>query len=298
MVKRVKNNTGAPRAWVNQEIQPGEYYQIQSEEETRWANDSTLLTSIAAGDAIVNDGDSDLTDVNQAINHLKGRVPHEVVTIAGSVFTPTSPMNEYDLKPYGALHKHINSSSQIFDITLSNKDGATYDYSCSVTPAYYDCIFNDTSEVKDGILSEDSGSLTTFYGLHGNGTVHLSKPVDIDYCVYDGDHQMFQLWGAYFSAKDFGDDDVIRLQIVDKDGVGVSLGLYTQEEFDYMGEVVLKEYDECWVNQIDKIGKLMTPDGAPGEIYAGLFARAKYYSKDPSKTDVKMWVDYIITVKE
>jgi hypothetical protein len=61
---------------------------------------------------------------------------------------------------------------------------------------------------------------------------------------------------------------------------------------------VVKEYDECWVNHLDKLTRLMTPDGAPGEIPSGLYLRVKYYPKDATKTDIKIWIDYIITVKD
>lgn len=79
-MKKIKNTTAEAITWVGQEIQPDEYYTIQPSEAHRWANNSILLSAIGAGDAIVNDGTSDIIDVNDAINYLKGNLPTEVVT--------------------------------------------------------------------------------------------------------------------------------------------------------------------------------------------------------------------------
>lgn len=80
MIKKIKNADGTLHTWVGQEIQPGDYYQIQPIEEFAWANNSDLLTSISIGHAIVNDGTNDLSDLNTAINYLKSNLPKEVVT--------------------------------------------------------------------------------------------------------------------------------------------------------------------------------------------------------------------------
>lgn len=211
---------------------------------------------------------------------------------------PTAPKNEYSLLPYGMVHAHLNSSSNVVDITLSAKVGDTYDFSCSRTPSFYDCLTNGDSSIRDGVMSVNGGKLTTFYGRLEEGTYHLCQPfvLDFDFPTY---YQVYSMWGCYVSAKDFGEDDLVRLQIVDKVGVGVQLGLYSQEEFDAMGgECVIKEYDECWIHQLDKVGRAMTPDGAPAIIYAGLTARALYYPKDITKTDIKVWLDYIVSIKD
>ena len=79
-MEKIKNNTVALQTFHGQEIMPGEYYVIQPTELTGWANDSIVLTAIANSDAIMNDGDSDITDVNDAIDFLKDHVLMEVVT--------------------------------------------------------------------------------------------------------------------------------------------------------------------------------------------------------------------------
>lgn len=71
LVKKIKNNTAGTKTYIGQDIAAGAYYQIQANEEIAWVNDATLLADIGKGDAIVNDGAADLTDVAAGINWLK-----------------------------------------------------------------------------------------------------------------------------------------------------------------------------------------------------------------------------------
>lgn len=74
-VKRIKNNTETEKTWAGQSVQPGAYYQIQGVEEIRWANDDEVMTSITAGEIIVNDGIDDIPDVNDGIDWIKNQTP-------------------------------------------------------------------------------------------------------------------------------------------------------------------------------------------------------------------------------
>lgn len=245
-------------------------------------DEKTILDGIVA----VHDG-TPLPDTY--IQNIKGEV------------TPTSPKNEFTLRPFGVVHKHINAAGQLFTITLSNKSDKTYTYSCTQDPRPFDCIWADHGQIRDGVESVDveNHTVTMFYGLLGNEEATLTKYIDIDYQIPEGeDYQVVYLWGSFIDIKDYGDDDLIRLQVVDIAGIGVALGWYTQEEFDYMGEYIVREYDECWARQLDEAIKIMTPDGAPGELPAGLYLRARIYCKDATKTDIKYWLDYIITTRD
>lgn len=74
MAKWIKNTTVGDKTWVGQLVSAGTYYQIQSQEEALWANNSVLLTDIASGDALVakdDSGNNNITDVTSAINYLK-----------------------------------------------------------------------------------------------------------------------------------------------------------------------------------------------------------------------------------
>jgi len=74
MGKWIKNDSGGDKTWVGQLISDQAYYEIQADELTKWAHDSTLLTDIGSGDAVVakdNSGSNDITDVSDGINYLK-----------------------------------------------------------------------------------------------------------------------------------------------------------------------------------------------------------------------------------
>jgi hypothetical protein len=82
MIKKIKNNSQEAKTWCGQEIQSGACYQIQAFEEVIWAHNSVLLADIANAVAVVNDGSSDISGVNDAINYLKNQVPVDVVIIS------------------------------------------------------------------------------------------------------------------------------------------------------------------------------------------------------------------------
>jgi hypothetical protein len=60
LVIKVKNAKTAADTWVGQEIQPGDYYEIQSNEKQQWQNDAQVLSDIEKGNLVVNDGYIDL----------------------------------------------------------------------------------------------------------------------------------------------------------------------------------------------------------------------------------------------
>ena len=67
MAKWVKNDSGGDKTWVGQLVSDQAYYEIQSSEELAWMNDSTLITDIGSGDAVVakdDSGNEDIIDVN------------------------------------------------------------------------------------------------------------------------------------------------------------------------------------------------------------------------------------------
>jgi hypothetical protein len=81
MAKWIKNNSGINKTYEGQLITNQSYYEIQSNEELSWANNSTLLTDIGSGDAVVakdDSGTTDITDVAEAINHLKDENPLKI----------------------------------------------------------------------------------------------------------------------------------------------------------------------------------------------------------------------------
>lgn len=203
--------------------------------------------------------------------------------------TPRAPANDYEMKPYGLCHAHIDSSSNyIYDITLSNKNNEDYDYSCTVDPTGYDCVCSSNTTLLDEIEEVDAVNKTieTFEGRLANGAHKLIRPCTINFKFPD-EYPLYQLWGLFVHIKDFGEDDHMCLQIVDVDNI---LG--------YGNNFVLKEYDEVWVQTAAKTNSaIYSPDNAPGELPAGVYGVILYYPKDITKTDIKVWIDYILTIK-
>jgi len=72
-MKKIKNNTAEAQTWCGQEVAAGEYYTIQSHEESTWAHDATVIVDIANGAAIINNGEADIPSVAEAIDFLKGQ---------------------------------------------------------------------------------------------------------------------------------------------------------------------------------------------------------------------------------
>tara|TARA_R100000951_G_scaffold19275_1_gene16084 strand:- start:1259 stop:2107 length:849 start_codon:yes stop_codon:yes gene_type:complete len=71
----IKNTDTVEHKYAGQYIQPSEYYLIESIELSKWQNSSFLLDDIANDIAVVardNSGNNDITDLNDAINYLKG----------------------------------------------------------------------------------------------------------------------------------------------------------------------------------------------------------------------------------
>jgi hypothetical protein len=75
---KVKNNKQASDTWCGMGIEPASYYQLEFFELNKWQNDSKVISDISSGDLIINDGDSDIIDVSDAINVLKEKDPKEV----------------------------------------------------------------------------------------------------------------------------------------------------------------------------------------------------------------------------
>lgn len=73
-IKYIKNTDTVEHTWSGQSIQPSTYYQLDYQEEQKWANNSQLLADIGSGIAVVakdDSGSNDITDVSSAISYLK-----------------------------------------------------------------------------------------------------------------------------------------------------------------------------------------------------------------------------------
>lgn len=161
------------------------------------------------------------------------------------------------------------------DFEGNYKDGANKPFSSVGMSITTTAPRNDHEMIKDGLA----------HG-HIDSSSYLATPYELDFRIPDT-YTTVYLWGVSAHVKDFGDDDYLEMQIIDKDNI---LG--------YGENVVLKEYDQVWAQMIAKSNEpFFTPDGAPGELAGGLYARVLYFPSDASKTDIKLWIDYLLTVK-
>lgn len=138
MIKKIKNNDTVPHTWCGQEIQPSEYYQIQDIEKARWENNSQLLIDIGNAIALVNNGTSDITDVNDAITYLKGEIPYKLNRDGVPMFDSSLRLN------------------------LSTTETMTY-----TTPDFTErtCWYQKSVKVTDEVLT-DSGNHLSYTSAH------------------------------------------------------------------------------------------------------------------------------------
>jgi len=71
MSKRIKNNTGSELKIHGQRIAAGAYHLIDEEFELDKYLDGSIDAQIISGDLIINDGTSDITDITEAMIHLR-----------------------------------------------------------------------------------------------------------------------------------------------------------------------------------------------------------------------------------
>lgn len=141
---------------------------------------------------------------------------------------------------------------------------------------------------------------TSVYSLKGVGvdkicTKNDITPIDLKVENYDNEaYQKKYLWGGEVFGINIEKGDWAQFQVVDKDGVGVALGLYTQEQFNQMGEVVLKQYI---------VKRYIHPDfpmniraEAPGLIIVGLYLRCIYHSVGEAN-DPHIFINYDLNNK-
>jgi hypothetical protein len=199
---------------------------------------------------------------------------------------PLAPRNDYDLKPEGMVKKNINASLYYCSISLSGKSGRTYTYNSDLplVPDIEDAVSLDNWQTICYIESVDTTNHTITLEEDGpeitNGSGFLSKQIHIDYYLPmtpENSDGYWYLWGVYISVLNPGEDDFARLEIIDDSGND------------------LKAYDLSWVQTINKITRMVTPDGSPGKIPPTFGLRVDYYPTTATGT-IKVFLDYILTV--
>jgi hypothetical protein len=201
------------------------------------------------------------------------------------VFTPTVPRNEFQLNPQGLHARRFLNSDYLGTITLSNKNGATYDYVKSLTPdlVHEDCIWFFNSEgyfERHYIESATATTLELEDDTLPNGTYNLSRKLVVNYQL-DPNTELQELWGIMGEMLgELGKYDWDVCEVLNPE---------TMEE--------IKRYDEVWTSHLNKLVKIMTPDGSPGPL-PPLLLRVDHYHATDDFTGNVFKLDYITTIKD
>jgi hypothetical protein len=134
LVKRIKNNTAVTQEWLDRILEPGEYYDIQTWDEKRWATDSEILTAIQSGDAVVNNGTEDLNSTD-GLNWLNYVDSAEHVFLDLTDFDSVNALNGID-ETAVSIHddnQQLEISSRIKELHISGNANVVDNGSHTVT---------------------------------------------------------------------------------------------------------------------------------------------------------------------
>lgn len=192
-----KNTDTVQHKWGGTYVQPSTYYALESLEESSWANDSQVLTDIGNGTLVIakdDSGNNDITDVNEAINYLKGNGP---VNEDGLPLMAPTFEDAQGLTTVWKGHKYTASAGvlNIFDEVITSQikvRGGWYELmdANAIVGDYIEFSIVD----KDDVLG-----LFTTYGLTvGVDILELKKFVRTEYVnpLMSGRREEFESSGA------------------------------------------------------------------------------------------------------
>lgn len=205
---------------------------------------------------------------------------------------PTVTYNEHLLVPKGMRKIKFQADQYCKAITLSNRNGSTFNYTCDLTPVVNGYVVQNDCYIRFFITAVDTQAGTITLGspdgmdlddLDLQQTILLSNPFESNCTIEFENYEILYLWGLTLHARNFGDDDILNLRVMVSDGQG--------------GMALVKPYERTWVSNVDKVGLIKTPDEAPGEIPAGIIMQIQYFTFKSDATIIHANYDYILTVK-
>lgn len=135
-----------------------------------------------------------------------------------------------------------------------------------------------SSSVNTSGVKDPNGMRARLIGII-NETVTAGETVNLDWCgtqlQYLSENCCSFFDGIQYYAKDAVIGDKCHFQVVDKDGAGVALGWYTQQQFDAMGEYVVEEFGHDWHMIPNTMEDIML---YKARIIPGMYIRTKYHS--------------------
>lgn len=142
MIVKIKNNSNETKTWCGQSINSGSYYEIQSVEYQIWSSDPTLLVDIANAVAIVNDGTSDITNVNSAIDYLKGNSTQTVSITSQIPFAEPTHRTKF------------NATADTVVVVPGEESFIDFKILCTSAAAWGGCIIYKNAEFGDHVTAE------------------------------------------------------------------------------------------------------------------------------------------------
>jgi hypothetical protein len=127
---KIKNDTLTTQTWAGKEFTAAEEHTIDESNLLKWKHNSTLITAIANSEALVGDGTTYFSDVNQALDWLKGNVPTHLADPfpdnesgyyfrgSGGSFTTAVGANNVDIKLHATEDRCINGAEVWTDTGL------------------------------------------------------------------------------------------------------------------------------------------------------------------------------------
>lgn len=201
----IKNDSGSDKTWVGQLVENNTYYNIQSTEEVSWANDSTLLADIGSGDAIVakdDSGSNDITDVNDAINYLKGLLPSSVELSKPANLSGVKEANGMRARLIGIINQTVTKN------TTTNLDWLCpqLQYNSVDKPSYFDGIeyYAKDAEVGDKatfqVVDKDGFGVTAGWYTQAQfdamGNLYVVEEFGKDWAMMPNDKHHLSLYKA------------------------------------------------------------------------------------------------------
>lgn len=277
---------------------------------------------LSVGDKIILDG--------LVAAHVPASIPEPIQTVAlapKTLVTPTCPVNEHCMQPWGCNKGCVIGIQNTCAITLTNMSngGYTFNYTASLPVKVGDYVFQENYSKRNWISAIDTQNQTITFSnergintiVEGDGIYSIGKWIDTAVPNWS---QVMQLWGVTLSARfedvspSSGINDFLEFSIVDLDdlfknndvtqalfGVNAAdaepyisgMGFEDNGEYGHW----TKYYDESWLVSVD--GKqIKSPDGAPGEILAGLYLRLSIFTSVISNTMSHYFIDYYPTSKD
>jgi len=194
---------------------------------------------------------------------------------------PTAPKNEYVPIDGGTTARKFTTTQSCSDITLTEKNGNTYTFSCPLVPAITNYVFGwDSSGYfqRFAVILVD-GSTITLSGEPTEGSYKLSKSIEIDYVIPNTSANILSLWGMNINVTNPNQFDWSHFHTVNTEGT------------------ISTTYDLGWISQFISTQYISTPDNSAWDIPKLYTIRVSYYPTVSSATEITVQIDYNLTVR-